>query len=54
MVPAPATNKKVTIQEQFFFYRARGDQIVEIRPDPIVGGAPQGIFEQMCVEWPEW
>jgi hypothetical protein len=24
-----------------------GDQIVEIRPDPIPGGAPQGIFEQI-------
>src|SRR5580698_4389193 len=39
----PASGKKVTIPEQFFFYRVRGDQLVEVRPDPIAGGAPQGI-----------
>jgi len=53
MVEVPATGKKVTIPEQFFFYRVRGDQIVEIRPDPIAGGAPKGIFEQIGVEWPK-
>jgi RimJ/RimL family protein N-acetyltransferase/predicted ester cyclase len=47
MAAVPPTGKKVTIPEQFFFYRVRGDQIVEIRPDPIAGGAPQGIFEQI-------
>jgi predicted ester cyclase len=52
MVPVPATGKKVTIPEQFFFYRVRGEQLVEIRPDPIAAGAPQGIFEQIGVEWP--
>jgi len=52
MVAVPATGKKVTIPEQFFFYRVRGDLIVEIRPEPIAGGAPQGIFEQIGVEWP--
>jgi predicted ester cyclase len=49
MVAVPATGKKVTIPEQLFFYRVRGEQIVEIRPDPVVGGAPQGIFEQIGV-----
>ena len=53
MDAVPATGKKVTIPEQFFFYRVRGDKIVEIRPDPIAGGAPQGIFEQIGVEWPK-
>jgi predicted ester cyclase len=46
-----ATGKKVKISEQFFFYRMRDDQIVEIRPEPIAGGAPLGIFQQIGVEW---
>src|SRR5579872_3173243 len=50
MVAIPPTGKKVTIPEQFFFYRVRCDQFFEIRPDPIVGGAPQGIFEQIGAE----
>jgi predicted ester cyclase len=49
----PATGKKVMIPEQFFFYRVRGGLIVEIRPDPIAGGAPLGIFEQIGLEWPK-
>jgi predicted ester cyclase len=44
MVAVPATGKKVRIPEQFFFYRVRGDQLVEIRPDLIAGGAPQGML----------
>ena len=51
MVAVPATGKKVTIPEQFFFYRVRGDKIAEIQPEQIAGGAPQGIFEQNGVEW---
>lgn len=51
IVAVPATSKKVTIPEQFFFYRVDDNLIVEIRPDSIVGGAPQGIFEQIDVEW---
>jgi predicted ester cyclase len=51
MIAVPMTGKKVTIPEQYFFYRVRGDLIVEIRPDPIAGGAPQGISEQIGVEW---
>ena len=37
LAAVPATGKKVTIPEQFFFYRVRGNQLVEIRPDPITG-----------------
>jgi hypothetical protein len=46
------TGKRVTIPGQFFFYCVRGDRIVQIRPEPIVGGAPQGILQQIGVAWP--
>jgi predicted ester cyclase len=45
-----ATGMKVTIPEQFFYYRVSEDQIVQIRPEPIPGGAPQGILEQIGVK----
>jgi SnoaL-like domain len=48
--PIPATGKVVTIPEHFFFYRVRGDVLVEIRPEPVPGGAPRGILEQIGVE----
>ena len=47
-----ATGTRVTIPEQFFFYRVRDDLILEIRPEPIAGGAPQGILEQIGMKWP--
>ena len=47
-----STGKKVKIPEQFFFYRVHDDRIVEIRPEPIQGGAPQGILAQIGVKWP--
>ena len=46
------TGKEVKIPEQLFYYRLRGGRIVEIRPEAIPGGAPQGILEQIGVEWP--
>jgi hypothetical protein len=46
------SGKKVEIPEQFFFYRVRDDRIMEIRPEPIPSGAPQGILEQIGMEWP--
>jgi hypothetical protein len=52
MEPVAATGKKVSIPEQFFFYRVRDDLIVEIRPDPIPDAAPQGILEQIGAKWP--
>src|SRR5260370_26326596 len=47
-----ATNRVVIIPEHYFFYKIAGDKIVEIRPDPIPGGAPRGIFEQIGVTLP--
>ena len=48
----PATGKKVVIPEQRFFYLVGSEGLTEIRPDPIPGGAPCGIFEQIGVEQP--
>ena len=42
----PATGRQVTIPEHFFYYRVDDRGLHEIRPDPIPGGAPRGIFEQ--------
>ena len=47
-----ATGKSVVIPEQRFFYRLGEEGLTEIRPDPIPGGAPRGIFEQIGVEQP--
>jgi hypothetical protein len=47
-----ATGKKVVIPEQRFFYRIGLEGLTEIRPDPVSGGAPRGIFEQIGVEQP--
>ena len=52
MPPVPATGKPVKILEQFFFYQLQGGQIVEICPDPVPGGAPAGILEQIGVSRP--
>jgi predicted ester cyclase len=45
----PATGRRVTIPAQHFFYTVRGEQIVEIRPEPVPGGAPWGILRQLGV-----
>ncbi len=50
--PVPPTGRAVRIPAQDFFYRVRGDAIVEIRPDPVPGGAPRGILEQIGVASP--
>lgn len=47
-----ATGKSVRIPEHYFFYRVSEDGLTEIRPDPVPGGAPRGIFEQIGVELP--
>jgi predicted ester cyclase len=52
LAPIAATGKRVTIPEHYFFYRVRGERIVEIRPEPVPGGAPRGILEQIGVELP--
>jgi len=48
----PATGRSVTIPEHFFYYRVGRSSLTEIRPDPVRGGAPRGIFEQIGVEIP--
>ena len=47
-----ATGKSVIIPPHHFFYRVGEAGLTEIRPDPIPGGAPRGIFEQIGVELP--
>ncbi len=46
------TGKSVVIPEHFFRYQVVDNQLAEIRPDPIPGGAPRGIFEQIGVVLP--
>jgi len=50
--PIPPTGIEVVIPEQYFFYKLHNDRIIEIRPDPIPGGAPRGILEQIGVKLP--
>ena len=49
MSPIAATGKSVKIPEQRFFYTLNAGLISEIRPDPIPGGAPDGILQQLGV-----
>ncbi len=46
------TGRAVVIPEQQFYYRVDAAGMHEIRPDPVPGGAPRGIFEQIGVELP--
>jgi hypothetical protein len=48
----PATGREVTIPEHYFYYRVADNGMLEIRPDPVPGGAPRGIFEQIGVALP--
>lgn len=50
--PVEPTGKPVKIPEHYFFYRVSNNQLTEIRPDPVPGGAPRGIFEQIGVRLP--
>jgi predicted ester cyclase len=52
LAPVPATGRVVQIPEHYFFYRVRGDRVVEVRPEPVPGGAPGGILEQIGVPGP--
>jgi len=52
MDPIPATGRRVRIPEHYFFYNLRDARIVEIRPDPVPGGAPRGILQQIGVDAP--
>ena len=48
----PATGRKVKVPEHYFFYRVTDGKLVEIRPEPVPGGAPRGILEQIGVAAP--
>ena len=50
--PYSATGKSVAIPEHYFYYRVGEHGLTEIRPDPVPGGAPRGIFEQIGVDVP--
>jgi len=52
MNPIAATGKRVRIQPHYFFYRVASEQLVLIFPEPVIGGAPRGILEQICTETP--
>jgi predicted ester cyclase len=47
IAPVRPTGKHVRIPEQHFFYTIRNGKIVQIRPDPVRGGAPGGILDQI-------
>ena len=47
-----ATGRTVIIPPHHFFYRVTANRLTEIRPDPVPGGAPRGIFEQIGVALP--
>lgn len=52
MEPIAPTGRRVQIPPQYFFYRVADDKLVLIFPEPVVGGAPRGILEQIGVEVP--
>ncbi len=52
MDPIPPTGRKVTIRPHYFYYRVSGDKLTMIFPEPIPGGAPRGILEQIGVKLP--
>jgi predicted ester cyclase len=52
MPAVPATGRRVRMPEHYFFYKLAGNKIVEIRPDPVPGGAPRGILQQIGVDAP--
>jgi len=50
--PIAPTGIAVRIPEQYFRYRTENGKLTELRPDPIPGGAPRGILEQIGVPLP--
>jgi predicted ester cyclase len=49
MAPIQPTGKTVQIPPHYFFYRVANDKLSIIFPEPVVGGAPRGILEQIGV-----
>ncbi len=52
MEPIAPTGKRVRMPPQYFFYRVAANKLILIFPEPIVGGAPRGILEQIGVTAP--
>jgi len=52
MDPVSPTGKRVVIPAHYFFYRVAGNKLALIFPEPVVGGAPRGILEQIGVDVP--
>jgi len=52
MEPIAPTGKTVRIPEQYFYYRVADDKLTIIFPEPISGGAPRGILEQIGAKLP--
>lgn len=53
MKPIAPTGKRVQIVPHYFFYRIAGGLLVLIFPEPVLGGAPRGILEQIGVDSPD-
>jgi predicted ester cyclase len=49
MAPIQPTGKTVQIPPHYFFYRVANDKLSIIFPEPVVGGAPLGILQQIGV-----
>jgi predicted ester cyclase len=47
------TAKRVKIPPHYFFYRIADNKLTIIFPEPVVGGAPRGILEQIGVTVPD-
>ncbi len=52
IAPVPAIGRTVQIPAHYFFYQVQDDRIIEIRPEPVRGGAPGGILEQIGITSP--
>ena len=52
MDPIRATGRAVRIPPHYFFYRIAKGRVAIIFPEPVAGGAPRGILEQIGVPLP--
>ena len=53
MEPIAPTAKQVKIPPHYFYYRIEDSKLTMIFPEPIVGGAPRSILEQIGVTVPD-
>ncbi|HUF21283.1 MAG TPA: hypothetical protein VMP00_11075, partial [Burkholderiales bacterium] len=52
MEPIAPTGRNVAIPPHYFYYRVSQNLLTLIFPEPIPGGAPRGILEQIGVTLP--